>query len=70
VVVVRGAGPYGTADVADAVVGRADVCSLAEDGRGVAAMYGHRAGRLDRTAIVRSARRFVEAVVRLGERVA
>ena len=70
VIAVRGAGPYGTADVAEAVVGRADACSLPEDGRGVEVMYGHRAGRLDRTAIVRSARRLAEAVVRLGERVA
>jgi hypothetical protein len=69
-VAVRGAGPYGTADVAEAVVGRAEVCSLPEDGRGVAVMYGHRAGKLDRTAIVRSARRLAEAVVRSGERVA
>ena len=70
VIAVRGAGPYGTADVAEAVVGRADVCSLPEDGRGMLVMYGHRAGRLDRTAIVRSARRLVEAVALPGQRVA
>jgi hypothetical protein len=69
VVAVRGAGPYGAADVAEAVIGRADVCSLPEDGRGVAVLYGHRAGRLDRTAIVRCGRRLVDAVVRVGERV-
>jgi hypothetical protein len=69
VLAVRGTGPYGTADVAEAVNGRAGVCSLPEDGRGVAIMYGHRVGRLDRTAIVRSARRLVEAVARPGERV-
>jgi hypothetical protein len=69
VVAVRGAGPYGAADVAEAVVGRAGVCSLPEDGRGVAVLYGHRAGRLDRTAIVRSARRLVHAAVGVGERV-
>jgi hypothetical protein len=69
VVAVRGSGPYGAADVAEAVVGRAGVCSLPEDGRGVAVLYGHRAGRLDRTVIVRSARRLVHAVVGVGERV-
>jgi hypothetical protein len=70
VVAVRGAGPYRTADVAGAVVDRAEVCSLPEDERGVAVMYGHRAGHLDRTAIVRSGRRLVEAVAHPGERVA
>jgi hypothetical protein len=70
VVAVRGIGPYGTADVAEAVSRRAVVCALPEDGRGVAVMYGHRAGRLDRTAIVWSARRLVDALASAGERVA
>jgi hypothetical protein len=68
-VALRGTGPYGAAEVIDAVGARAGVCSLPEDGRGVAVMYGHRAGRLDRTALVRSARRLVDAVARPGERV-
>ena len=67
VIAVRGAGPYGPADVADAVGGRAEVCPVAEDGRGVAVMYGHRSGRLDRTMVVRSARSLAAIVTRTSE---
>jgi hypothetical protein len=67
VIAVRGAGPYGPADVTDAVGGRAEVGPVAEDGRGVAVMYGRRSGRLDRTMLVRSARSLAANLQRARE---
>jgi hypothetical protein len=61
-VAVRGTGPYTVADVADAVGSDAVVVPVADDARGVAVLYGRRAGRLARSGIVRSGRTVVGAV--------